>query len=161
MAAVGRFRRWVSGETVPPDLRITTDGRFLFNTVEPEPPRHAVSCRVTLFSYVIQRPTIACAVDIWMPFTNTGHNVCCTVLSAPLVPLGCRMRQWSQFMLWLTCERDETAEQSRGSSAENITRLEIERSSPVLYRRSRRVNCRAVAFGVKETKRYRMAICNK
>ena len=41
----------------PSDLRIHTNGRFVFNPVDREALRHAISCRVTAFTHGFQRPT--------------------------------------------------------------------------------------------------------
>jgi len=52
MAAVGRFRRRVSSGSDPCDLRISSDGRYVFNPVDREALRHAVSCRVVAITYL-------------------------------------------------------------------------------------------------------------
>ena len=58
MAAVGRFRQRVSFGSDPCDLRISFEGGYIFNPVEREALRHAVSCRVEVVTYFDMTTTI-------------------------------------------------------------------------------------------------------
>ena len=69
-----RSRVRVAGRVRPGDQRISFDGRFLLNPVEPSPPRHAVSCGGR--SHGGRE-------------TSGSESCCCAAGERPLIPHTC------------------------------------------------------------------------